>query len=388
MKKAPLLPLLFCALLLSGCWDRREIEELKFITVMGVDRVPGNKVLLSFQVINTDQLTSSQRQGSSAGGELYYLVTVRGRNLYEAFHNYFTRKHGRRGIFSHLQAVMIGEEFARHGMPEYLDWLTRDREISVGTEAFLVKGQAYELMKIKPPQERLSGSYLEGLAERTADVGLAPNVDIPQMMILFTTPGRDALLPRLEKAKLDVKGDEKKNETLQLNGAGVFRGGNLCGWLSTQQTRGYLWLKEEFRDPMAVVVPNEGRRVSVDVHGVTAEIKPRVSGNKVSISVEVSASGEILEVFGPGQKVDEAFFLKVGGLLAQEIKKEITDTIAIAQNLGSDFIGFGELVRGTVSAEQWKAMDWRRQFSRVPIKVKVAGRIRRSGVAIEHLTAR
>ena len=101
----------------------------------------------------------------------------------------------------------------------------------------------------------------------------------------------------------------------------------------------------------------------------------------------MEARGEVAEIFGRGPHVDEAFFKEVGKRAADEIKQEIKNTIALAQRLGSDFIGFGEIVRGSTNNKKWKELDWRTQFPQVPVEVKVKGLVRRSGVAVEQLKA-
>lgn len=387
MRKSLLWLLLAVVPLLGGCWDAIEIENLKFIMVMGIDREPSGRVLVSLHAVNVEQLNVSTESSSSSGGELpYYLTTVRGRSLYEAFHNYFTRKHGRRGHFGHLQAIILGEEFAKDSLPECIDWLNRERELSVETEIFLARGRAYDLMKVKPIQERVSGSFIEGLETETANIGFVPTATVPILLTAFTTPGREAIIPLLEKGKLDLLGQGEKNETLQLGGAGVFRGSKFCGWLTPNETRGYLWITGKPRDPLVIVGMDE-RKVAFDVQEIKRKIKPHITGNKVRISVEMEARGEVAEIFGRGPHVDEAFFKEVGKRAADEIKQEIKNTIALAQRLGSDFIGFGEIVRGSTNNKKWKELDWRTQFPQVPVEVKVKGLVRRSGVAVEQLKA-
>ena len=79
MRKSLLWLLLAVVPLLGGCWDAIEIENLKFIMVMGIDREPSGRVLVSLHAVNVEQLNVSTESSSSSGGELpYYLTTVRG----------------------------------------------------------------------------------------------------------------------------------------------------------------------------------------------------------------------------------------------------------------------------------------------------------------------
>ncbi len=387
MKKVLLLLLLICPWLLGGCWDAQELENTQYITAMGIDLESEDKILLSLNLVNTEQLNSTGEPGSSGGSNgAYYLATATGRDLYDAFRN-FAKKHSRRGELSHLQAIIIGEKFAQNCMDFCLDWLNRNRQLSSTTSVFLAGGSAYELMRTKPPQEKLAGDYLAELTSVGAAVAMAPKVNVQELLVSLITQGRDAVLPKLERVELDYGERGEGNETLGIDGMGVFRGSYFCDWLSSHQARGYFWLKGGFRDPVVLVLPNRGRWVSVQILDVDAKIKPRIEEKKVRIEVEVFARGEIFEVRGAGAKIDDTFFHRVGQLLAREIQGEIKRTISISQRLESDFLGFGEIVRSGVSGKKWQALNWRQEFPTVPIEVRVRGQIRRSGVALDQIKA-
>lgn len=385
MKKELFLLLLICPLLVAGCWDAQELEQIQFISAMGIDLEPPDTIFLSLNLVNTQQFATTEGETGSSGKNngAYYLATTTGRDLFDAFRN-FAKKHSRRGDLSHLQAIIIGEEFAKNCMDFCLDWLNRNRQLSSTTSVFLADGSAYELMKTNPLQEKLAGDYLAGLTTVSTQVAMAPKVNVQELLVALITEGRDAVLPKLERVKLDARDG---NETLGIGGMGVFRGSHFCDWLPSQQAVGYFWLRGKFRDPMVLVLPKRGRWVSVQILDVDTKIVPQIEGDKIKIWVDVFAQGEIFEVRGRGSKIDDAFFHSVGQLLARKIQQEIKKTISISQRFSSDFLGFGEVVRSSLSTKKWQELNWRQKFPTVPIEVRTRGKIRRSGVALDQIKA-
>lgn len=142
-------------------------------------------------------------------------------------------------------------------------------------------------MKISPPQERLSGNYLEGMINASAKVAKALHISLQQLFVSLATQGEDAVLPILAQVLLDERG--RKNETLGAVGSSVFRGSKLVGRLLPKEQRGYFWLKRKFEDPQVVVLPNKGRWACVEIVKPATKIKPKIQGQKVSIDVNITA---------------------------------------------------------------------------------------------------
>lgn len=79
-------------------------------------------------------------------------------------------------------------------------------------------------------------------------------------------------------------------------------------------------------------------------------------------------------------------FSEVEALLSQEIKQQALAAITKAQRLVSDFIGFGQVIRGLLPRSKWEELQWPQNFSQVVVKVKVKAAIYRSGVALGQLS--
>lgn len=65
-KAAVLCCLLLCSVLLGGCWDRREVNDVAFVMGTGLDK-EGDQYRVTMQIALPGQLGSS---GSTGGGEV------------------------------------------------------------------------------------------------------------------------------------------------------------------------------------------------------------------------------------------------------------------------------------------------------------------------------
>ncbi|MDA8235641.1 MAG: hypothetical protein M0Z31_12735 [Clostridia bacterium] len=66
---ASLLILLLLTSFLSGCWDRRELEEQAFVLTIGIDKGPiPSSFLWTFQIAVPRQLAGGQTAGGGGGG--------------------------------------------------------------------------------------------------------------------------------------------------------------------------------------------------------------------------------------------------------------------------------------------------------------------------------
>ena len=55
MKKLNIIYIVLTTLFLSGCWDRIEIEEFAFVSVIGINEGQHGKPRITFQITNPDR---------------------------------------------------------------------------------------------------------------------------------------------------------------------------------------------------------------------------------------------------------------------------------------------------------------------------------------------
>lgn len=306
---------LLCAQLvfiLSGCWSKVEIEQMAFISVVGVDKGENENLRVSFQIINPRALA---RGGGGAGGggdePPVFVITEEARTLPDALAK-LAEESPRAVRFKQLTAIVFGEDIARAGLRDVLDFFTRHWEMRRSIWVLVAKKKAEDvLLEGAPVSEKVPGMAIKMEMERRP---LHSPTRYPVMLGDFveslSEAGGDAVASSVELAPMQEgkpreaaggKGEEKTKEkatagTKQLvfSGAGVFRGDKLVGFLGPQETRGLRWFKGEVPGGVFTVpVKTRETWASLVTDREMTKVKPVVTEEGIRYDVEIWEEGYI-----------------------------------------------------------------------------------------------
>lgn len=110
-----------CCVLLNGCWDRTEINDLAIVLATGVD-YKDDKVELTAQIFIPRKGgggDSTSGGGSPSGVTL--IRTAEGRTIAESL-NRLQRKVARNMFWGHCEVIVLSEAAGKHGIREYIDF--------------------------------------------------------------------------------------------------------------------------------------------------------------------------------------------------------------------------------------------------------------------------
>ena len=108
--------------LLSGCWDRVEVNDLAIVTAAVIDKKDDNQIELSNQIFIPKTLSSGDGEaGRSRGGKMPS-ASQTGKNITEALLKLQGKMYGK--IFGEQYSVFIfSEKIAKQGIQEHMDFL-------------------------------------------------------------------------------------------------------------------------------------------------------------------------------------------------------------------------------------------------------------------------
>ncbi|MGZ6507300.1 MAG: Ger(x)C family spore germination protein, partial [Tumebacillaceae bacterium] len=155
-KATLLLILLMMVLLLSGCWNRRELNDLGIVVGLGIDK-QGDRYLLTAQLVNPTEIVSTKGGGSNLPVTTFQTT---GRSVFEAVRR-MTTISPRKLWGSHLRVCVLGEDFAREGVSKALDLLSREHELRSDFYLIVAKGtRAENVLKVLTPLEKIPSTSL------------------------------------------------------------------------------------------------------------------------------------------------------------------------------------------------------------------------------------
>jgi spore germination protein KC len=390
---------LLMVVMLTGCWSRRELETLDFITAVGLDHAAEEgKIQVTVQMAKPFAITGSVQ--SSVQEKPFHVMTATGYTVFEAVRN-LNSISPRRPFWAHARFIVFGEDMARDGLQEALDFFDRDGEPRRTSYILMAQGvKASDLLQAEFSQEPMPS---EGISELLQGTRLAQStvaaMTVNEFLQALEGEGIDPITVRVELIPLeedfaiggDVLRDEVKAKT-RMTGSAIFKDDRLVAWMNRPQTRGYLWVTGQVRS--GIININEPETadayVSLEIVGSRGSFKPQLTkdGIKILVQVEVHVNiGEMQQYIDI--RKDPGLWVSIERRLTQVVKNEIMAAVTKAQLFGADIFGFGAEINRR-HPKEWRRLreNWEEEFKRLTVEVEVKARIKRVGLVINRTPIR
>ncbi|MCM3116682.1 Ger(x)C family spore germination protein [Neobacillus sp. MER 74] len=368
--------------LLTGCWNRIEVNDIAIVTAIGLDLVEENMIRLTLQVAIPTKLGPA---GASSGGgkdRSTFVISEKGVTVSEAYRK-LQMKLSRRVFFSQSRVLLISESLARKGIFNIIDFYTRFHQPRMNSFIMFTEGAASEVIKNMPNLESVSAEETKELAKLS--VGL--KVYVRDFLNMLLTDGLEPYAPQYKLTSVEVDTENESGKIQSINGAAVFKKDKLIGWMDETETRGILWLRNEIEGGVITIkVPKEkgGGNISLDIIGSKTKILPHHDHGQMKITVNVTSEMSAIEntsklvLFNP----------KVIEEIQKNIEKEIKGRIQLVVNKAqkdfqSDIFGFGQAVYREYP-KAWNTFykkNWNHEFSQVEVNIKSKVYVRRIGLS-------
>jgi len=186
----------------TGCWDRREIDQLTVVTMLGFDRVIRNgkpQIVISILSVKNNAIGPSGGTGGSSTTIPFFgsVEAATGETIDDALRNLSLRLP--RAIFlGHAVVILIGQQMARDGIQQVIDFCDRDKDIRYRTQVAISRGSALEALESQPEIETLSSMEILKIIN-TSKFRSSKTVpsDLLHVVYNLLTPGRDVVMPWL-----------------------------------------------------------------------------------------------------------------------------------------------------------------------------------------------
>ncbi|MFD2371552.1 Ger(x)C family spore germination protein [Brevibacillus sp. GCM10020057] len=372
--------IVLCSLVLGGCWDRTEINDLAIITVAAVDKAENDHIRLSVQLFVPRALGAggASSGGSSAGGgKLTMMQSSEGVNIADAMSKLQT-KIPREIFWGHCKVYLFGEEVAKKGLSDHIDFLVRHPEPRNRSYLYVSKGNGHDLLKLTPLLERSTAEVLREFANLHIGMPLTL-VDYRNML---RGESEAAAIPMVENGKkINHLSEVQKKSTL--TGTAIFKKDKMIGTLTLAETRGMLWLRNEVtRAAISVKVKDEAGVVSVNPIRSTTKLIPTVENGKWLMRVQVDTEADVVE---NGTRLDlmrPELLQMVKNAVRSDIEQRMRSALDVLQHkLNADVVNFAAAFHRKYPKEWEKANPhWDEIFPQVDVDMQVNVEIRRPGL--------
>ncbi|TXK84790.1 Ger(x)C family spore germination protein [Paenibacillus sp. N3.4] len=385
MKKGSILgALILLSTLLSGCWDRHELNDLAIAVGLGFDR-NGDQFKVTTQIVNPNEVASKKASGYSTP---ITTLTATATSTLEAVRK-LTTSAPRKIFLSHMRIIVIGEDLARSGISDVMDGISRDHEMRSDFYLIVAKGTTAEnVLKILTPIERIPANKMFKTLE-TSEKSWAPTVSIQLDRFLsnLSNPTRQSVLTGIV-----INGDVKKGKTkenlgrtnphavLAYSGLALFKEDKLLDWMNDQESKGYNYIMGNVRSTIGHVTCPQGGTIAMEVVRSNTKVKGKVVSGKPQIDISIHIEENISEVQCKIDLLAPGAIHELELINEQNLRRIVLSSINKAKKNKADIFGFGDAIE-SASPKLWTQIkaDWDTHFADLQIVIHPDVQIRRLG---------
>lgn len=405
--------------LLSGCYDRAEIDDLTYVIAIGMDKGKIEPLKLTLQYAVPKAMGEGGGGGGGGGGgeggpkaleqlTLECPTLVSGLNMANGFV-------GKQINLSHAVAMFISDELAKEGIGKFIYALNRSREARPNIFVSVCRGPAEDYLKtVKPIQEIDPSKYYELLFSTYRHTAFIPNIQFAEFYNDLMTPGSQpvAVLTGLSEYKTSKEFDPGKSTAkekgkpvplegdflageipkvgepkAEVMGLAIFDGDRMVGELDGASATNYLMVTGDFKSAY-VSIPDPKSPDKYVVLNVSQRTKPKrkveLTDGKPKNSVDISLEASFVSIQSGTNYEDTNMTPLIEKAASDLFHKGITTFLnRTAKEFKSDVSGFGkEVARQFLTWQEWQDFKWLDRYKDSTFEVSIKVKIRRSGILI------
>ncbi|WP_010274112.1 Ger(x)C family spore germination protein [Paenibacillus senegalensis] len=274
-------------LCLTGCWDRKEIEERTAALAIAVDKDPDNpkQYKVSIQIAIPFKVAGSTGGAEGKDGkQTVQVVSATGRTLNECFQK-MQRRLNEELFFGHTRIIAIGEAVAKEGIQPILDPFRRQPDIRRLLWPVVVKGEGVDLLTAAPPLTQIPTVFTMRLLQSGISMERIPNMILGDFLIDVVSPNRQ---PFLNYFHID------KNE-VQWAGIALFKEDRMIGQLGPKPTWDLMRVRENRNGEELLVEFEDGGFVFLTLEMIRERNKVSYDNGKLVIRTSMEMEGQVNE---------------------------------------------------------------------------------------------
>ncbi|MFC5649398.1 Ger(x)C family spore germination protein [Paenibacillus solisilvae] len=373
-----------CLGVMTGCWNRKELNDLSIVVGFGIDKAK-NQYKVSAQVVNPGAYDMKTGSANLAPVTLY---SSYGPTVSEAIRR-MTTMTPRFNYFAHLRILIFSEELSREGIGKTLDYMSRNREFRNDFNIIVARGvKAEQLLNFMTPLERNPSNSMFKMLEVSTKVW-SPSVStkLDQLVTSLSVEGSSAVLTGIrlkgdieEGAKSSNVSAIKPSAHYEYGGLAIFRRDKLIGWMNEKESRGYSTITDQVDESIVTIDCPSGGKLSVSGIRVQSEIKASLAQRKPEFDITIKGEGDIEDMECKLGLQKESQLKELQTRLEDEIAGFCQAALSKARRVKSDIFGFGNALHRS-NPRYWNKVkkDWQNDWTESQVHIHVHYVIRRLG---------
>ncbi|HHW01059.1 MAG TPA: Ger(x)C family spore germination protein [Clostridiaceae bacterium] len=376
---------------LTGCKknvlpQRKEINDLQLVQVIGIDKLPGdtNDCLLTVASKNLETGGGQDSSGNTSGStgvssEKALILSASGKTIFDAARNIQT--HSNKTIFwGHTDYYLIGEDAARDNIAKFIDFFTRDHELRIESKVFIVKGStAKELMEQLNQSKYYIIDKLESLERNFELLSNSQDLKIHELMRFIDIHHSSARIPCIYLINRD-SGNKEQVKDIESCGYAIISNLKLVGFIDKSISRGVNLITNTVGSSIVTVKDPDGNDVSLEIINSNTEVIPHFSGDDLeSITLKTKVTSNIGELQSQTDFTDEKSILYMESQQSEILKNEMQSSLEKIIESKSDCLGICDRIR-LKRPLKWRKIEgkWMDIFTNIKFDIEVVSKIERT----------
>jgi len=400
-------------MLLTGCFDQRETDDLAYPMAMGLDIGEANKLRLTLQLAAPLTISGGggggESSGGGGGGESAHIVTVDTPSIYSGL-NLINNIISKEITVSHTQVVLISRRLAEKGISQYLHAIQRGREFRPDIFVMVSNDPPDEyLRKVKPtletspekyyelmlgknftsfyPSTRLHEFYYNNESNTIQSVAILTGIskyDSTKELsdsVYSGGDGKIVLEGEYQAGNIPIVSDQK-NEVM---GAAVFKEGKMVGTLNGKESECQRLIIGDFRYSY-ITIPDPLEKNLIIVLKILQRKKPVISADLVNgrpkVKINIDLEGDFMSIQS-GRNYEKQSQIIEQAIEENQEKEVLALLKKTRDEFNSDICGIGKyMIRKFPTWDKWEEFNWFDQYKNTEFEVEVDMHIRRTGQMI------
>ncbi|MEJ9279942.1 Ger(x)C family spore germination protein [Ureibacillus thermosphaericus] len=370
-----LLALMSCSLLLTGCWDQVEVNDLAIVTMAGLDLTDENQLELSVNIARTSSQQPQENSDSSSGqlNGVSVILSTTGNTLAEAVSK-LQQKLSRQLFWGHNEIIIFGEKLAKEGIADPLEFLMRHPNTRERANIFISIGSAKEVLSLAPQIDQYVADDLLEMAR--LQTGL--NITLKELMQMMISKSQAAVIPCLI---IETKQDHQQSYPF-IHGSAILKKGKLAGLVDSSTTRGIMWARNELdRGTVTISPENSEGYISFQLLRSSTEVIPHIHGDLWRITLRIQTLDDIIENTTDLDLSVSKHIEELEMELENDIKRRINEALTVAQEqMNADIFQFADaFYRKYPNIWKQNKDRWSDIFTNLDVVVEADAKISRPG---------
>lgn len=376
-------------LLLSGCYDIKEIDETAYIVALGIDTGENSNFSYTFQFSSPLAISGSEEGNSPAPSQkgknsTVTNLTVHAPDFYIA-RNLTNNFMSKNVDMSHLKLIVFSSSVSMNALENHSQLLLREREIRPHTSVAVSSAKASEFLeKVNPELESNTSKYYELMSLRSNNV-YAPTKRLHDFVDQLTNGNCDTVLPIAVSGK-DIAAFPADNSTEDwisttqslidsdssvLCGMAIFKKGKLSGAMDGDSSMIYNILNRNIEN-CTVTVRNKHRSDNTISFRIIIPDKANFKINKGNRTVTVSQNirAEFLgSILPEGYHSFDELYCHLQNTITNRTTEFLID---ISKEKKADILNLREKIRPQfLTQKDWEGFKWQEFYSDADFTVNI-----------------